>query len=321
MTQQLTERERKILSVVQLNARATAQELARRSRTRVHTIHYALKRLTERKVIRPFTVVNPHILGLTDYCVFLRTEGATSGTRASIVRTCIAENVGYLAELSGKYQWSFSLFGSSVLPVQRLLANLSKALPGVGLVSSFAIRTEWTLLGTKFTKSTGSESPSIRRRLSGTTLTLDDTDSRILNLLLLRPLDSYLALSKSLSVSEGTVRRRVAKLIDDQVILGFAYYIDTAPLGWVSCRALITCRYNDEKFYSELFRFAAAHPLIYEFVRCLGSWDYELNFEVDSMHKAGDFIQELYDRFGARIHSAELITKIKTHSTHLHQIL
>jgi DNA-binding Lrp family transcriptional regulator len=321
MAIKLTAREKKILSAAQLNARASAQEIARLAATKIHSVHYVLNRSLERKIVKPFMVINPHKLGLTDYCVFFRTEGAARGAREEIVRICATEKIGYLAELGGKYQWSFSLFANSILPVERLLSKFSKALAGSAIVSSFAIRTEWSLFGKKTILGNVKDSQHIRRKLTAESVILDETDRQILSFLAVRPLESVLSLSKSIEISEGTARRRIEKLIKQQVILGFAYELDTSMLGFVPARALISCRYNDDKFYSKLFKFASNHPKIYEFVRCLGGWDYELNFEVETVDELGDFTQELYDTFGSRIHSVELVTKIKTHNLHRHEFL
>ncbi len=320
MSVQLSPKEIRILYALQLSARSTAQEVARLSKARIHSVRYSIRQLTERKIITPFLIVDPHVLGLTDFCVFFRIEGATKGTREKLSRVCASSGVGYLAELSGKYQWTLSLFAQTVLPVDTLMTRISKSLSGAGIVSAFAIRCEWTNFGKFLGVPSARNGSPIRRKISEARVELDVLDRQILNRLFLSPLDSYQTLGNAVGASEANTRRRVAQLIEQRVILGYAYEVDTTSLGYIPYRVLITSRYNDEQFYLDLFTFAKTHFNVFEFVRCLGSWDYELSFEVNSVEQAGDFIQEIYDVFGGRIHSAELVTKIKIHNVHKHKL-
>ena len=74
MPQALTPQESAVLSAAQMDWRIDTPALARATGLKSHTVSYALKRIYEKKVARPFVMYNIHRVGLTDYCVFFNIQ-------------------------------------------------------------------------------------------------------------------------------------------------------------------------------------------------------------------------------------------------------
>ncbi len=103
--------------------------LAKITGLKTHTVSYALKRVFEKKVARPFVLYNIHRVGLTDYCVFFNVQGNSKKVRDTVLSYCVnSTQTAYVAELTGKYQYTVSIMAYSIFEVERFFDGLIKRL-------------------------------------------------------------------------------------------------------------------------------------------------------------------------------------------------
>lgn len=262
-------------------------------------------------------MLNPHALGLTDYCIFFRAEGAEANARKKIINTCLrAHDVAYLAELGGHYQWSMSIFCSSIFDVEKFFKTLSDELPHTAFTYTFAIRAEWILLHRSYLSAHLPHQTPLIRAESPQNNSLDGRDRVIINGITQHPGFSVNALSKIIQIPEATIRRRVQFFHESKILIGIPYHIDSTAIGVLAFRVLIQLRQQSLKTVSAIRSFAQKHMNSSAFVRCFGSWDIEINFEVSEAEAAGRFVQQLYDRFGINIYSTQLLNELKIHKLH-----
>ena len=79
---------------------------------------------------------------------------------------------------------------------------------------------------------------------------------------------------------------------------------------------MIAARGLDPKFHKDLFSFAHRHPRSSAFVRCVGSWDFEVSFDVDQPKEFGSIVEEVHDRFGGHIRQSHTVTEMVVHRAH-----
>ena len=313
----LTKSELRVLSAMQLDSRTPSKEISRVLQMKQFGVDYAKQRLRDKGALSPYLLLNPHALGLIDFCMFFRTEATEKNAREKIIQLCNqVKHISYLVELGGQYQWSVSLFASSVSTVEEFLLSLSEALPKTIFTSIFSIRTEWTIFGGKIGDVRSIRRHQLRRASNVEKAHVDSVDIKIINHLSGTPESSNVSLAAALKISEPTVRRRLKDLKTRGIVLGFPVAINPELIGLIPYRVLIRCRHNDETLKLGIFAFCKAHPLITEFVRCLGGWEFEINFLSNTHLQAGELIHELYTEFGDRISATELLSEIKIHKLH-----
>jgi DNA-binding Lrp family transcriptional regulator len=95
--------DRKILSVLQKDARTQASEIARISRTNENTIRYRIKRLQKRGVIKEFTaLLNPRMIGLPVAAIMMITTEPNS-LEAVFERLARLEETKHILQATGKH--------------------------------------------------------------------------------------------------------------------------------------------------------------------------------------------------------------------------
>lgn len=317
MNVSLTPQERRVLSVAQTDWRLDVPALAKMTGLRAHSVTYALKRLHDKEVMRPFVMYNIHNLGLTDYCVFFNVQGSGRQVRDRVLSYCVeSTQAAYVAELSGRYQYTASIMAASIFEVEEFFDGLARRLKQPSLELSFAMRAQWSVLPIKYLDPVATKLKPLTRTKTDNTASVDTLDDTLLTMLSGKPDLSLTKLASAIGVPYSTVRYRIESLVSRGVIIGFPYVIDGARIGRHPFRILIVARGVNQTFRDALFAFASAHHLATMFVRCLGAWDFEINYDLEDLSQGGEVVQELYDHFGEWIQSTTTMTELWVPKAH-----
>lgn len=312
----LTENDCKVLIAAQPDFRMSVNEIAKKARLRDYTVSHSLKRLRENKIISPYLLTNLHAIGLTDYCVFFNCIGEEKKSRQKIIDHCQrSSRVAYFAELTGTFQFSLSLFCRTVFEVMDFFEELNRLLPRSSFDKNFAIRLNFTqFLGKLFAENI---SPvSLTRTKVSIEYELDEIDREILAYYSQNAQLPLREIAKKIGISESAVRYRLRDLEEKKVILAFPYLFDAAKVGITSFRILIAAKAMTPSFERTLFNYAKAHPNCVIFVKCMGTWDFELNFDVLNTSLIGAIVEDFYDQFSEHIrhyHTLNELTVFRGH--------
>jgi DNA-binding Lrp family transcriptional regulator len=317
MKDPLTPQERKVLSCMQMDWRLDVPELAKLTGLRSHVVSYALRKLKERKLSRRFVMYNIHALGLTDYCIFFNVHGTGKRIRDSVISYAVeSAQTTYVAELSGRYQYTASIMATSIFEVESFFDGLAARLKQPAIDLSFGIRAQWSIFPVKYLDPIAKKVPHLTRTQSKSFATVDSVDTRLLALLSSKPDISWTQLAASVGIPYSTVRYRIDSLVQRGIIIGFPHAVDGARLGKHPFRILVVARGLNPSLRRDLFAFATSHRLCTMFVRCVGAWDFEFNYDLDELAQGGEVIQELYDTFGDFIQSTTTVTELSVLKAH-----
>ena len=306
----LTPQDEKVLSIAQRDFRLSIAEVAKRAGVHTHVAVHSLKKLKEREVLRPYLLTNPHVVGLTDYCIFFNYVGEEKKARQKIINFCLASpKISYFAELTGPYQYSISLFCRNVFEVTDFFEKMRKLLPRSSFETSFALRLEFTQFLGKFFGH-GSRRSMLSRTKAEEEFEIDGIDRKILGYYSQHVDAPLRKIAAKVGISESGVRYRLKALEEKGIIMAFPYLIDASKIGMTSFRILISGKGLIDSFQKRIFQFAQSHPSCVIFVRCAGSWDFELNFDVASSSEIGGIVEEVNDSFAEHIRHMHTLLEI-----------
>ena len=310
----LSPKQEQILAAAHLQANASIAELARTTGYRAHSVRYCLEELAERKIIQRFPLINIHALGITDYCVFLAPAASKRVPRARLLQFfCSYPNAAFVAELSGEFSYTVSLFARSVFEIENFFGELTATLPDVSFQKSFALRTRWTLFPPKSSGARRTKLVSLTRGAASSVLTLDRLDQQVLYGIAQHPTSSVVQLARLLGLPQSTIYSRLQQLEKRKVILGYVWWIESQLLGVHPFRILLTEKGSSAAFADAFALFAQRHSAIVQLVRCVGEWDYEVNLELKDPAELNEVVQEIYDRFGEHLDTAKSLAHLKLH--------
>jgi len=311
----LTEKQARVLSSAHLQAAEEVSHIAREAKVPAHAARYVLSDLAERQIIRPFPVVNIQALGLTDYCIFLSLTCENEAPRKRVLEYFSSSpRTAWIAELSGEYHYTVSLFARDPYEVDAYFNGLAKAAPGVVVEKAFAIRTMWVSFRCKYLSAHKCAVDSIVRG-HAPRVRLDATDNQVLMALSAMPVASYAAQARKAQLPPSTFEYRVKSLKAKGVLLGTAYYVEVNKLGLHAFRILIQAKRPTGELASAICDFARRHINITAFVACIGNWDYELNIEVKEPTELAAILDSVHERFGQALRSVKTVTVLSSPKT------
>lgn len=298
----LDEKERRILSAVQLQAHASLPELSQQIGIRQHVIHYYLRQLREHGVIHPRPMTDVHRMGFTQYSVFLTPHFENMRAKSSLLRFLIqSEFTSDIFELGGDYQYGFVLTVVDLEEVYQFLNRLSQ-LPGVALVDkSISIRISTTLFRRVYLGPYKGGPKHITYRRSSERVSLDPVDHAILRGMHQMPDASFRELARTLEMPHSTVAKRIRAMEESGAILGYVYGISSHRYGMEAYRLIVHTKGFDYNAWEQLFHFSMKHPQILCLFQCIGSWDYEFEVEVEDRTLVAGIVQEIREFLGASV--------------------
>lgn len=306
----------KVISVIQADSTLSAREIAKKSKMQTHSVIYTLQKLKSRNVIYPYILTNPHAINLTDYCIFFNCFGNEKRTREKVIEHFThSKKVSYFAELTGLYQFSVSLFCRNVFEVHELFEGLKNKLPKSSFELSFAIRMRFAQILRNYLNPL--EVVGVLDRTKVKKILDVDSDSQELLGFCSQNINlSFKEIANKFQISESTVRNKLAKLEASSVILAFPYFIDFSQAGFHSFRVLLKVKGVEGRLHRKLYEFALSHSKASAFVSCMGAWDFELNFMVESASEIGQITSEVNDSFASNIRSMFTLTEVAVHRAH-----
>ena len=115
-------KDRRILAELDLNARATFQEIGKKARLSKETVIYRIKNLEKKEIIQRYTtLVNFAKLGYTGYAVFNRFQNLNEELKKEIIEylKSITE-LYWIALIGGKFDIVFGIMAKSVFQFNKI---------------------------------------------------------------------------------------------------------------------------------------------------------------------------------------------------------
>lgn len=305
--QSISEREKKVLFAVELDAEKPITQVAKEVGLKGHTLRYALERLHEHQVIAKRTFINIYPLGYADYAIYFSLAPDKQSTKDDLLKFLTnADVVSWLAFFGGEYQYGMAISAKNAAHVQKFLDVVSEKFPGIFFHKSLSIRTGLTLISRKYLNPASSKIKTVHFGYIERSVTIDEKDHALLAGLESRDV-SLRDLSTQLKIPLTTIQQRVSALKKRGIIEGSIYQVDATKFGMQAFRFLIEAKSVNKKTRDALYEFSIKHPYICYCIDCLGSWDYELGVEVPRGDDAVETQQELYKRFGNELISVKIL--------------
>ncbi len=136
---------------------------------------------------------------------------------------------------------------------------------------------------------------------------LDKVDTEILRYLANNARLPVTELAALLKTTTNVVRYRIKQLEKKKIISGYKFALDTHKLGYETCKSFIYLKNITEKRRKELIGFCKLQKNIVNIVTCVGSWDLEIEFEVENFDAFYQLMGMIREKFSDIIKNYESV--------------
>lgn len=303
----LSDKERKILALVQHRAAEPLTALCRLTGYRAHTIRYAIQSLLERGLIYPFTPVSVAHFGLMQCALYFSDNLSDQKSRVRLQRYLIESQwVSVSLEFGGEFQYGITLCVSRIEQVVEFCDKLTAKFGEVFYGKCFAVRQAYFGFGRKYFSTAGVPRP-FKLLPSGRAIVLDEITHRILRAVNDPECLSLPLLARKVGLPESTLRYRLKQLRAAGAVQPLTYGTKPGLMGMLEFRILLDTRAFSSQLHESIIKFAAEHRQIVYLVCTLGAWDYELGVEVPDHGTLKQVLDDLQNRFKNSIQRTTVI--------------
>lgn len=309
----LDELDRNILYHWDLNARQSASEIARKAGSNKDTVNFRMNRLVEEGIVTSFvTELDGAKLGQNIIKVYFQFKDFNKKVEKEFfdyLKTI--KEAAWVVSCSGRWDalvafWSTSSFHFHSYFIQ-ILNRFSRHILHKDIIHNI----NWHYYNRKWLKKQYTTPLAMKYGGEPGDYRLDKLDRGILLRLVRNAREPVVNIAKETGQSSQNVINRIKKLEKDGIIRKYSLAIDYRKIGYVFCKTFVHLRNITKERLDELHTYCASQPNIFAITTALGTWDYEIEFEVPNFEEMTEIMDSIRMKFSDIISNYEsiIITK------------
>ncbi len=306
-------KDRKILQALDQNSRASLHEIARTVRLSAQVVDYRLKNLVRRGVIRQFyTVVNFSKLGYTQYKLYFKFHSTGIEKEQEIVKYWKRQNTIWCGTCRGRWDLAVSVLARDVNELGEIISAFG-AKYATSILEKNILLTEISPVFTlNYTKESGKKEYVYGESIKH--ISLDTQEKSILRELALNARIPILELSEKTSITRDVISYRIKKLRQEGILVQHRILVNLQAIDRRVYKIMLRLQNLTVSKEQELMQYMRQHERGIQYLKLLGGWDAELEFEVGSDEELHSILTDIRNRFTSIIRDYETLL---IHEEHL----
>lgn len=297
-----------LLYHLDLDADATAQSLAKKLRVKVHRVQYGMKVLRERYGIKRIPFVNYSKLSLDSYLIFFSIQ---SQRRKAIENQILRHpSVGWLGEIAGTYEYGCAFLAQDIRQVGKFLSDICDTHGDVLSSRQIVPRLSFAWYGRRYLNPVGKSRAPLSYSPSEIAVSIDAMDRRILSALANSGTTDLQQIAGRVGVPYSTAVRRIRNLESSGVIGGYLTSINPELLNREAYRMLIHTGTSSKRASEKMRAIVERDPRATFFVECLGPWEFEIGWELESASELSGITAEISSTLANRFVQVTVLNEL-----------
>jgi len=291
---------KKILYELDVDSRQSNTEIAKKVGLSKQVVGFRVKKLVNEDIISSFhTVIDISKLGFTIHKNFLRLQNLSKEKESELIAFLKNNsNVVWIASCDGRYDLAFGTWARDMAYLDKTIKEFTQKfgqfvserqiatiIRGEYFIRDYLLEKKTTALRTSFFGAVPEKKE------------MDETDWKILFELGKSARSSSVEISKKVGISPDAVAYRIKKLEQSGVVRHYNIVPNEPKYPYLHYKVLMGMRNLTAVKETELIEFCRQHSNIVYVVKALGSWEFELDMEVENMEKFREIMMSIKSRF------------------------
>jgi DNA-binding Lrp family transcriptional regulator len=300
-------KDRKILALLDENCRYSNSQIAKKVGLSKPAVEYRLRRFEKNKIIFEFyTALDITRLGYSQYKIYFKFQDATLEDEQRMIDYWKKErNSAWVGQIRGRWDLAVSILSHSNFGFGKVLNGF------MNKFSKFIL--EKDVLLTEYSPIYSREYlPETKHRqfIYGKPVKrykLDETDKRILRELSVNARVSIVELAEILKITRDIINYRIKKLTKDKIIIQYRCYPQLNNIGVNLYKLILRTKNLNEENEKQLREYIDAHQKATQYLKLIGSWDLEIEFETVNEDELYLILTDLRKRFSNIIRDFDIL--------------
>ena len=312
MADNLDLKDRKIIYELDLNARQSDTEIAKKVGLTRDSVRYRINKLVENGHINYFmTLLNSMKLGYDWYRTFFKFQNLTLEKEKEII-DYLKERASWISKVEGVWDLNTGIFVKNVYEYRDLINEfLLKYSSFIERYDVSIVTREWSYhrdyLLNKKQKTSKPILMGFDSQKQYKIETIDETDYKILETILKNARMKTIDIARDIKTTEMVVRYRLKNLIKNGIIIGFKPFLNVHKLGYTYFKLHLTLQNLTPEKKKSIVNYIHQHPNTVHMTELVGGADLEAEFQVKTNEEFYAHVQELRLKFGDIIRDYEFM--------------
>jgi Lrp/AsnC family transcriptional regulator, leucine-responsive regulatory protein len=290
--------DRKILAIIDKDARLAESEIARRTGTSKQVVRYRLSRMQNQGVIENYyTMLDVGRLGFDSYYLFVQLTGLNSTSERELYAQieslpCVA----WLITGVGRWDAVILVCARNISQFNAILTRVKEILGPHLHELTFTTLIQAEHISYKFLNPLPAQ--SLKTTPKHASVTLDKTDTALLRLIRQSARVPLTEVATKMSCPFHTVHYRLKQLIKQNLIQGFRPKLNVQKLGMQWHLLLISFHAVPASRLSAFLEYCKTNKNVYYLTNTVGKYNVLLDVHVEATQEFREFLFGLKDLFG-----------------------
>lgn len=295
----LDKKDRLILNELDMNARQSFSQIAKKTGLAKDSVQYRIKNLERRNIIEGyFTVINTARLGFTFYRVCLKFQNISLTKEEKIIEQLKKHSsIGWISKFNGRWDAIIAIWAKNIVELEEILSKIfadyeqffqEKVISTTVYIYHFKNKVIYDLRDASEILWGG--------KIEETKI--DDTDIKILSLLSQNARTPTIEIADKLKISANAVKNRIKKLIENKIILGFRAKLNEKLLGFHHHKIFLHLQNNTREKEKELIAFLKNNEHVIYITKAIGIAEIEFEILVKTIEEFYEIINEIRKKLG-----------------------
>ncbi len=289
-------KDKKILNEIEMNARVSHAEIAKKVGLSKQVVKYRIERLEKEKVIQSyFAVIDIARLGYFPHIIYVKFIGlSTEKENQWIEQMNKHPAVMSLGKNAGNWDLTLVVKAKNNHELDEIYRQLTAGKTDKIKEKMVTTQIETTYFTeTVFFNKQGKEASANGKAQ----IKIDEIDEKIITILAKDCRISLVELAEKLKMSPNGIKERVKKLEENNIIAGYKTKINYELLGFLHFRVFIHVKKMSQEFYEQVKSFLKQKGNVESVTRCWGYADMDYRIHGKDVFEVYNQISELKDTF------------------------
>ena len=299
MSLHLDLKDRKVLYQLDVDCRQTNSEIGKKVGLSKQVVDYRIKRLLKDGIIPRFaTVVDTYKLGFSKYKIYLSLENASKEVIKEMIEFLKSHNkTEWIATCSGRWDIIAGYIVKDVYEFNRAVEELDEKFSQYIAIRETAISLGVPHWRKEYLLNNKEPHRVIMQGGQRGDYKIDKTDEEILKLLVNNARMPITEIAQRLKITPRVINYRIKNLKKDKIILINRIFLDLNKFNWIYCKALLKFKNLTKQKYSHFFQHCNTIENLTYVINSIGSWDLEMDFEIEDFNKFNKIMLDIRDKF------------------------
>jgi DNA-binding Lrp family transcriptional regulator len=306
-------KDKKILTLLDENARISNSQIAKKVGLSKPAVEYRLKRFEKNNLIfQYYTIIDFTKLGYSQYKIYFKFQDTALEDEEKIINYWKNnKNSIWLAQIRGRWDLAVSILARSNFDFGKILSDFMNKFAKFILEKDVLLTEYSPIYAREYLIET--KASEFFYGVPSKIYELDDTDKKILNELSKNARINIVDLTEKTKLSRDIINYRLKKLTKEKIIVQYRCYLNLQKLGINHYKIIFRTKNFDEQSEKDIKAYITQHKNATQFLKLIGSWDLEIEFETENEDTLYKILTDIRKKFSNVIRDFDILRITETY--------